>query len=227
MLSAKDLLDSLMGKNRDMSLEEKKTLVRHFSDDDVCKFYLCGLCPYQDPTDCWRHHRDFGAFDSQIVHKHRIPPDLVVAKKDTHNGLAADADAAGGAAAAAAAVGAGGSEEQKFEDRMKAEWEALPQSVKDKYGYEHELLEHLGRLVDVCDRKITRGKARIAQDERAEETAKEELLRTLSDGDQNRYREVRAPRGNQEKPESESERDKTREVAGWETESRERDSAVR
>lgn len=47
MMSAKDLLDSLMGKDRNLGVDEKATRKRHFSDDDVCKYYLCGLCPYQ------------------------------------------------------------------------------------------------------------------------------------------------------------------------------------
>ena len=42
MQSNKDLLDQLFGydRNQDSTLTTKK-----FTDPDVCKFYLCGLCP--------------------------------------------------------------------------------------------------------------------------------------------------------------------------------------
>jgi hypothetical protein len=35
-------LDALMGKNRNDEPGRK----RHFTDSDVCKYYLCGLCPH-------------------------------------------------------------------------------------------------------------------------------------------------------------------------------------
>ena len=39
--------DALMGKSRDATDEERKTMrKKHFSDRDVCKYALCGLCPY-------------------------------------------------------------------------------------------------------------------------------------------------------------------------------------
>ena len=39
------LLDQLMGQDRDLPTERKRK--RHFSDPGVCKFFLCGLCPYE------------------------------------------------------------------------------------------------------------------------------------------------------------------------------------
>jgi hypothetical protein len=46
MDEARALLDQLMGNERDVSLDERTNKKRHFSDDDVCKHYLCGLAPF-------------------------------------------------------------------------------------------------------------------------------------------------------------------------------------
>ena len=41
------LLDMLMGKTRDLSSKDKGKLREiTFHDPDVCKFFICGLCPY-------------------------------------------------------------------------------------------------------------------------------------------------------------------------------------
>jgi hypothetical protein len=45
--SQRDLLDSLMGINRNN--DRKKDQVRDFRDDRVCKFYLTGMCPHGKP----------------------------------------------------------------------------------------------------------------------------------------------------------------------------------
>jgi len=34
-------LDALMGSDRNTSVQKR------FTDADVCKYYLCGLCPYE------------------------------------------------------------------------------------------------------------------------------------------------------------------------------------
>jgi RNA-binding protein Luc7-like 2 len=44
MDAQRKLLDSLMGKNRNGDMKET---TKHFTDDDVCKNYLCGLCPHE------------------------------------------------------------------------------------------------------------------------------------------------------------------------------------
>lgn len=41
--SMAEMLDQLMGQERDVPLEHRTNRVRQFHDDDVCKFYLCGL----------------------------------------------------------------------------------------------------------------------------------------------------------------------------------------
>lgn len=46
MDEARALLDQLMGTERDVSLDKRTNKKRHFSDDDVCKHYLCGLAPF-------------------------------------------------------------------------------------------------------------------------------------------------------------------------------------
>ena len=41
------LLDQLMGSTRDLSDTQKDRVHKiRFSDQNVCKNYLCGLCPY-------------------------------------------------------------------------------------------------------------------------------------------------------------------------------------
>lgn len=36
----------LMGKERNVPLEERSNRELHFWDDEVCKHAICGLCPY-------------------------------------------------------------------------------------------------------------------------------------------------------------------------------------
>ena len=43
--TAKQQLDELMGKDRNLPPEAQKTF--HWSDPDMCHFYLSGFCPYQ------------------------------------------------------------------------------------------------------------------------------------------------------------------------------------
>ena len=40
------LLDELLGKDRNKPLSERNRKTTHFSDEDYCKYYLCGFCPY-------------------------------------------------------------------------------------------------------------------------------------------------------------------------------------
>ena len=40
------MLDELMGKDRDLSIKEKYGQKKHFSDEEVCKFYLLDFCPH-------------------------------------------------------------------------------------------------------------------------------------------------------------------------------------
>lgn len=56
------LLDSLMGKDRNGDIVHT---TKHFTDDDVCKNYLCGLCPNDlfgntkmDDGECPKKHSD-------------------------------------------------------------------------------------------------------------------------------------------------------------------------
>jgi len=45
MDAQRELLNQLMGKDRDLPSDQQRR--RRFSDRDVCKHYLCGLCPYE------------------------------------------------------------------------------------------------------------------------------------------------------------------------------------
>jgi len=44
--SQRALLDSLMGAHRNHDGEKPVEKKKHWRDDDVCKYYLCGFCPY-------------------------------------------------------------------------------------------------------------------------------------------------------------------------------------
>ena len=41
------MLDELMGKERDVPIDKRKGAGLKFYDPSVCKYDLCGLCPYQ------------------------------------------------------------------------------------------------------------------------------------------------------------------------------------
>ncbi|CAH8664304.1 unnamed protein product [Dicrocoelium dendriticum] len=46
LAAQKALLDELMGKNRN-ACNGENTSGPHWSDDDVCKYFLCGFCPHE------------------------------------------------------------------------------------------------------------------------------------------------------------------------------------
>ena len=106
-------MDELMGKERDLEEHVKTNKVRHFTDDDVCKYYLAGVSPY-------------------------------ALFKNTKSDM--------------------GAYEKEFDDECKAAFEALPQSEKDKYGYEYDLMIFLDTLVSGCDQKVQRHMSRIKQE---------------------------------------------------------------
>jgi len=115
---ARALLDQLMGNERDVKLDERTNKKRHFTDEDVCKYHLCGLSPYT----LFRNTKS----------------DLM-----------------------------GGDEyDKKVCEESKAQWEALSQEEKDKYGYEWELKVCLEKLVRDVDHKVRRGNERVAAEER-------------------------------------------------------------
>ena len=83
------MLDELMGPERNVPLDKRTNRKRHFTDPDICKFYICGLSPHflfkntKSADDVWRILGDY-----QMV----------------------------------------------ADDKVKGEWEAVPQEEKDKYG---------------------------------------------------------------------------------------------
>jgi len=61
--STRALLDELMGKDRNLLPNEKPKSKLHFTDPDVCKFFLCGFCPSElftntksDLGPCYKNH---------------------------------------------------------------------------------------------------------------------------------------------------------------------------
>uniref|UniRef100_A0A6B2L9L9 Uncharacterized protein n=1 Tax=Arcella intermedia TaxID=1963864 RepID=A0A6B2L9L9_9EUKA len=46
MDAARQLLDELMGRNRNELPDERREVNRRFDDPDVCKYFLCGFCPH-------------------------------------------------------------------------------------------------------------------------------------------------------------------------------------
>ena len=125
-----------INRDRDAPLEQKRT--RHFSDSEFCKYYLCGLCPYQ----LFKNTKsDLGVYDKIL------------------------------------------------DDKMRDEWNKLPQSEKDKYGYEYDLMSFLGRLVSDVDRKVRRGIARIESERRQARDTQKRLLQQLSPEDRLKLRQ--------------------------------------
>jgi len=64
-MSNRDLLDELMGKDRNVHPSQKTRKPVHFSDPDICKFYICGFCPNElftntksDLGPCKKSHDD-------------------------------------------------------------------------------------------------------------------------------------------------------------------------
>ena len=133
---AAKLLDQLMGRQRNQTSEEKVRHKAHFSDANICKFYLAGLSPY---TTFRSTKSDLGPYDG-----------------------VEDAD-------------------------CKAEWDALDQGEKDRYGYERELLDFLSNLLVRVDRKISRSRERIRSQTEAEVRAWQRLAEeTLNPAEQAR-----------------------------------------
>ena len=69
-------LDQLMGKDRDLDASLQKEI--HWSDDDVCKYYLCGFCPIElfantksDMGICSNRHDDKLKSDYRSSDKYR------------------------------------------------------------------------------------------------------------------------------------------------------------
>lgn len=60
---------------------------------------------------------------------------------------------------------------------LKAQWDALSQSEKDKYGYEHDLMRFLDNLVQKCDNRI-----RAVQED--VKVKNEEILSSMSPADE-------------------------------------------
>merc|ERR1712227_389198 len=48
MEQQRHLLDQLFGPNTDLPSFQMATTQRKFYDRDVCKFFIAGLCPYQE-----------------------------------------------------------------------------------------------------------------------------------------------------------------------------------
>ncbi|PSC67262.1 Luc7 3 [Micractinium conductrix] len=59
-------LDALMGQDRNLPLQEqgKRSRERKYDDESVCKFYICGFCPYEEFR---RTKNDYG-YDCPNVH---------------------------------------------------------------------------------------------------------------------------------------------------------------
>mmetsp|Transcript_50221 Transcript_50221/g.113972 ORF Transcript_50221/g.113972 Transcript_50221/m.113972 type:complete len:325 (-) Transcript_50221:162-1136(-) len=111
------LLDELMGQERNLEESQKQHRVRHFSDENVCKYYLAGLSPY-------------------------------FLFKNTKSDL--------------------GEYNKIVDDDCRAEFQKLPQSEKDKYGYEYDLQVLLERQVQQCDARVKKHADRIKAEHHAE-----------------------------------------------------------
>jgi len=45
--SQRQLLDELMGKNRNLDIGEREKYKRKWDDSDVCPYFICGMCPHE------------------------------------------------------------------------------------------------------------------------------------------------------------------------------------
>jgi len=77
MDASRMLLDQLMGKDRNMSAEERSKRRLRWDDEAVCKFFLCGFCPHDlftntksDLGQCGKEHDDQlrQEFEKQSAH---------------------------------------------------------------------------------------------------------------------------------------------------------------
>lgn len=66
MDSIREMLDELMGKDRDVPMKEKLRLNKHFDNPEVCKYYLLNFCPHDlfpntksDLGPCKKRHDQF------------------------------------------------------------------------------------------------------------------------------------------------------------------------
>lgn len=81
MDATRALLDELMGKDRNVHPAEKTNRIIHFTDPDICKFYICGFCPHElftntksDLGPCKQVHDDACKEDFQrSSKKHTFP----------------------------------------------------------------------------------------------------------------------------------------------------------
>jgi len=78
MEDARALLDSMMGAGRNSKLKDRKA--RSFTDDDICRKFMLGLCPHElfkntkmDIGPCGKHHNDMlkEAFEADSEYKPR------------------------------------------------------------------------------------------------------------------------------------------------------------
>ena len=58
----------------------------------------------------------------------------------------------------------GNNYKKEEDDDCKVEYDALPQELKDKYGYEYELFVFLEQLVRKCDAKVQSNKRRLDEE---------------------------------------------------------------
>lgn len=100
-----------MGQERDIPEAEKTGKNRHFSDDEICKYHLCGVPVYE----MFRNTKsDLGNYD------------------------------------------------KVYDDDCQAEFQALSQSERERYGYEYDTFRFLEHLCDKLDRTIQRHKQRVS-----------------------------------------------------------------
>mmetsp|Transcript_8952 Transcript_8952/g.36948 ORF Transcript_8952/g.36948 Transcript_8952/m.36948 type:complete len:329 (-) Transcript_8952:46-1032(-) len=73
VMEQRKLLDALMGADRNSDLVEDSKTTKHYTDPDVCKNYICGLCPHvlfnntkMDMGDCPLKHSEVLRVDYEM-----------------------------------------------------------------------------------------------------------------------------------------------------------------
>ena len=131
--SQRALLDQLMGAERDLDLESKAR--KKFWEKDVCKLYLAGLSPYK----LLKETRGFVANGYDVWVKHAYAYALRLDCRPD------DVDC----------------ERWKIDHNLKAQYDALDDETKARYGYERVLYDCVHSLVKQGDRRIANQKEKI------------------------------------------------------------------
>ena len=148
------LMDELMGAERDVEDHKKEHKKRHFSDPGIESIFSCSFQKYLTVL-------PFMPLFVDVCKHYLCGVSPYALFKNTKSDM--------------------GDYDKEFDDDCAAEWRRLPQEEKDRYGYEHDLLVLLERLVGQCERRVRSHGSRISEEHTTELAALNETV--LSDAE--------------------------------------------